>query len=175
MATRRGEIPSPFTSELIFEFTAAHLYEWDEPKRSDRQPAGSIVSDLALDPLLRGHAPEDWLDTQAIGRVENRLRHHGMPPRTVDEMAERLRLLGDMTGNEIFGPMASFLAELEADGRALSISLAATQGAGPLDPGRGARSSTAWPSRVARTKTWEGEAPSEPRIARRLARGSPSR
>ena len=33
--TRRGEIPSPFTSDLIFEFTAAHLYEWDEPKRSD--------------------------------------------------------------------------------------------------------------------------------------------
>ena len=40
--TRRGEIPSPFTSELIFEFTAAHLYEWDEPKRGDLPPAGSI-------------------------------------------------------------------------------------------------------------------------------------
>ena len=38
--TRRGEIPSPFTSELIFQFTAAHLYEWDEPKRSDRRAGG---------------------------------------------------------------------------------------------------------------------------------------
>ena len=43
MVRRPGEIPSPFTSELIFQFTAAHLYEWDEPKRSDRPPAGSIV------------------------------------------------------------------------------------------------------------------------------------
>ena len=51
-----GEIPSPFTSELIFQFTAAHLYEWDEPKRSDRQPAGSVVSDDLLEPLLRGEA-----------------------------------------------------------------------------------------------------------------------
>ena len=124
---RRGEVPSPFTSELIFQFTAAHLYEWDEPKRSDRQPAGSIFSDLSLDPLLRGDAPGDWLDPQAIGRVENRLRYHGMPPRTVDEMAERLRLLGDMTTDELSGPMAAFLAELEADGRAVSIVLAGAQ------------------------------------------------
>ncbi len=38
---RQGEIPSPFTSELIFLFTAAQIYEWDEPKRSDRKPVGS--------------------------------------------------------------------------------------------------------------------------------------
>ena len=49
---RRGEIPSPFTSELIFQFTAAHLYEWDEPKRSDRQPVGSVVDEDLLEPLL---------------------------------------------------------------------------------------------------------------------------
>ena len=36
---RQGEVPSPLTSELIFGFTAAHLYAWDEPKRSDRKPA----------------------------------------------------------------------------------------------------------------------------------------
>jgi ATP-dependent helicase Lhr and Lhr-like helicase len=124
---RRGEVPSPFTSELIFQFTAAHLYEWDEPKRADRQPAGSIFSDLSLDPLLRGDAPGVSLDPQAIGRVENRLRYYGMPPRTVDEMAERLRLLGDMTSDELSGPMAAFLAELEAAGRALSIVLAGAQ------------------------------------------------
>jgi ATP-dependent Lhr-like helicase len=121
---RRGEIPSPFTSELILQFTAAHLYEWDEPERSDRQPSGSIFSDRSLDPLLRGDAPADWLDPQAIGRVENRLRHHGMPPRTVDEMAERLRLLGDMTESELSGPMAAFLAELKENGRAVSIVMA---------------------------------------------------
>ncbi len=124
--TRRGEIPSPFTQELIFEFTAAHLYEWDEPKRGDLPAAGSIASDLMLDPLLRGAAPPDWLDPQAVGRVENRLRHHGLPPRSLEEMAERLRLLGDMTDSELAGPMAAFLAELEETGRALRIELPGT-------------------------------------------------
>ncbi len=128
---RRGEIPSPFTSELIFQFTAAHVYEWDQPKRSDRQPEGSLFNQDSLEPLLRGDAQGDWLDPEAIGRVENRLRHHGRPPRTVDEMAERLRLLGDMTETEVTGPMAVFLAELESAGRALSIELAL-----PREPAR---------------------------------------
>ncbi len=120
---RSGEIPSAFTSDLIFEFTAAHLYEWDEPKRGERPASGSLISNHSLDPLLRGEVPGDWLAPQAIGRVENRLRHHGMPPRSVEEMAERLRLLGDMTTAELFGPMATFLEELERDGRALAIEI----------------------------------------------------
>jgi ATP-dependent helicase Lhr and Lhr-like helicase len=125
--TRRGETPSPFTSELIFEFTAAHLYEWDEPKRGDLPPAGSVFNDVMLEPLLRGDAPPDWLDPQAVGRVENRLRHHGLPPRSVEEMAERLRLLGDLTHSELSGPMPLFLAELEESGRAVRIELAGTR------------------------------------------------
>ena len=56
-----GEIPSPFTSELIFQFTAAHLYEWDEPKRSDRRPAASVVDEDLLEPLLRAGRLDDWL------------------------------------------------------------------------------------------------------------------
>ena len=57
MVRRAGEVPSPFASELIFQFTAAHLYEWDDPKRSDRQPAASIVDLDLLAPLLRGDVP----------------------------------------------------------------------------------------------------------------------
>ena len=123
---RSGEIPSPFTSELIFQFTAAHLYEWDEPKRADRKPAGSIVDEDILEPLLRGGRLDEWLDPQAIGRVENRLRHLGKPPRTADEMAEHLRLLGDLTSSEISGPMDAFLADLRSQGRALVIDLPGT-------------------------------------------------
>jgi len=123
---RRGEIPSPFTSELIFLFTAAHLYEWDEPKRSDRKPVGSVVDEDLLEPLLRGGPLDDWLAQEAVGRVENRLRHIGRPPRTLDEAAERLRLLGDLTVSEAGGPMDAFLAELRVGGRALTIELAGT-------------------------------------------------
>ena len=124
---RAGEIPSPFTSELIFQFTAAHLYEWDDPKRNDRRPAASVVDEDLLEPLLRSGRLDDWLLPDAIGRVENRLRRLGRPPRTADEMAEHLRLLGDLTSSELSGPMEAFLAELRESGRVLSIELSGTR------------------------------------------------
>jgi ATP-dependent helicase Lhr and Lhr-like helicase len=126
VVSRKAEAPSPFASELIFEFTAAYLYEWDAPKNRDRKSIGSVVDVDLLEPLLRGENLDKWLDREAIGRVENRLRHLGRPPRTVEEMAERLRLLGDLTPSEISGPMDTFLAELKALGRAVLIELPRT-------------------------------------------------
>ena len=38
-------------------------------------------------------------------------------------MAEWLRRLGDLAGSDLEGPMAAFLAELEADGRAVRLEL----------------------------------------------------
>jgi ATP-dependent Lhr-like helicase len=121
---RKGEIPSPFTSELIFQFTAAHVYQWDEPKRADRAPAASLVDDDLLVPLLRGENPDEWLAPEAVGRLENRIRRLGQPPRTIDEMAERLRLFGDLTDRETTGPMSALLEELSRFGRALRLGLA---------------------------------------------------
>ena len=46
-----------------------------------------------------------------------------MPPRTATEMAEWLRRLGDLATSELEGPMAAFLEELEADGRAVRMTL----------------------------------------------------
>jgi ATP-dependent Lhr-like helicase len=126
MVRRSGEVPSPFTSELIFLFTAAHLYEWDEPKRSDRQPAGSVVNEDLLEPLLRGGPLDELLAPEAVGRVENRLRQVGRPPRTSDEAAERLRILGDMTTPEVSGPTEVLLEELRVAGRAIRIELSGT-------------------------------------------------
>jgi ATP-dependent Lhr-like helicase len=117
IVSRPGEIASPFASELIFGFTAAYLYEWDEPRRPDRPPARMRVDEELLDPLL---------DPGAIGRVEDRLRGAGRPPRSVDEMAETLRRLGDLTPDELAGPMPGFLDALRAEGRARTIELAGT-------------------------------------------------
>jgi ATP-dependent Lhr-like helicase len=127
VVSRRGEIPSPFASGLIFAFSARFLYEWDEPKRPEggRGPAAPVALD-ALEDLLDRDTLAPWLDPAAIGRVEGRLREAGRPPRTEDEMAERLRRLGDLTESELFGPMAGFLARLEAAGRAARIALERT-------------------------------------------------
>src|SRR5262249_52520127 len=65
-----------------------------------------------------------------IGRVENRLRRLGRPPRTAEEMAEYLRRLGDLAAADLNGPMAPLLAELQSAGRAVTIELPGT--ASPL-------------------------------------------
>ncbi len=85
-----------------------------------------MVDEDLLGPLLRDGELSDWLDPQAIGRVDNRLRRLGRPPRTAEEMAEHLRRLGDLTAAELAGPMAAFLAELQASGRAVTIELPGT-------------------------------------------------
>ncbi|HWE35527.1 MAG TPA: DEAD/DEAH box helicase [Isosphaeraceae bacterium] len=120
---RRGETPSPFASALILRFAQQFLYEWDEPRRGDIPKGAARIDREALAPLLDAEGQPLWLDPAAVGRVEGRLRGEGQPPRTVDEMAEHLRLLGDLTNAELAGPMLGFLVELERQGRARTIQL----------------------------------------------------
>ena len=112
---RSAELPSPFAHELIFRFTMSFVYEWDQPKRSDREATRADASTL-LDSLI---------DPGAVARVDARLRGIGHPPRTVDEMAEHLRQLGDLSPSELDGPMAGFLEQLEANDRAARIDIGA--------------------------------------------------
>ncbi len=119
---RQAETPSAFASELIFLFTQTYLYQWDEPRRGD-QPAAASVDDRFLDGLLATPDPASGLDPDAVRRIDAQLRGVGRPPRTTEEMAEWLRRLGDLTELELAGPMASFLEELEIQGRATRISM----------------------------------------------------
>jgi ATP-dependent Lhr-like helicase len=123
---REGETPSPFTSGLVFAFTLNFLYEWDEPKRSAARSGAAGLTDGLLDSLRDPASYAPWLDPAAIGRVEGRLRGAGRPPRSPEEMAERLRLLGDLAPGELEGPMAGFLEELRSQGRAALIELPGT-------------------------------------------------
>src|SRR6202008_3116769 len=52
VVARRGEVPSPFASDLIFRFTSHYLYEWDQPRRGDLTPQPPHVDEELLDPLL---------------------------------------------------------------------------------------------------------------------------
>jgi ATP-dependent Lhr-like helicase len=122
---RQGQVPSPFLSEVLLKFTLTYLYEWDEPRRGD-VPKGPGVDRGLIDSLLRPEDHARWLDPGAIGRVDDRLRGVGRPPRTADEMAEWLRRVGDLTDSELAGPMMGFLSGLEAQGRATTIVLPGT-------------------------------------------------
>ncbi len=140
VVTRRAEAPSPFAAGLLFSFTCAFMYQYDgveaDAGRSrvlDRQLLEQLVA-----PQSQGHL----LDPRAVHQVERRLRGVGQPPRSATEMAEWLRRLGDLTPEELEGPMAAFLEQLQAEGRACRLELPQWSRAGLRRPCAG------WPPRM---------------------------
>jgi ATP-dependent Lhr-like helicase len=129
VVTRRVEFPSPFAAGLLFAFTAANMYQFDESQADPGRTTGLDPHLLAqlVAPQRQGHL----LDPRAIHQVERRLRGLGQPPRSSAEMAEWLRRLGDLTPDELEGPMAGFLEELESQGRVRRCLLPATDDHAP--------------------------------------------
>ena len=127
---RRADRPSPFASSLLFDFTAAYLYEWNEPKllagpsRVDRE----VVLSLAA----REGEAKPLFDLEAIATMEERLQ--GLSPadraRDGSEIVELLRRIGDLTEEELAlraepSALAS-LPDLLADGRIGRVRLPST-------------------------------------------------
>ncbi len=119
--TRRGEMPSPFAAGLTFAFTWAKMYQYDDVETGSGG-AGALDRQL-LEQLVAPERQTHLLDPRAVHQVERRLRGVGRPPRSAAEMAEWLRRLGDVSATDLEGPMAAFLEELEADGRAVRLEL----------------------------------------------------
>ncbi len=121
VVTRRADTPSPFAAGLLFSFTAAFMYQSDSVE-ADAESAHVLDRELLeqlVSPMRQGHL----LDPRAVQQVERRLRGVGLPPRSETEMAEWLRRLGDLTDEELEGPMAAFLEQLEREGRACRLQL----------------------------------------------------
>ena len=104
-------------------------------RRRLRSAAGGSTDSCSIN-WSRPEQHAHLLDPRAVHQVERRLRGLGQPPRSATEMAEWLRRLGDLTPAELEGPMAAFLAELEADGRAAADRTARRPRAGALGAGR---------------------------------------
>jgi ATP-dependent Lhr-like helicase len=122
VVTQRRELPSPFAAGLVFSFTAAFMYQYDGVEAEREGKSAGLDREL-LQQLLAPEQHRHLLDPRAVNQVERRLRGVGQPPRTVAEMAEWLRRLGDLTPAELEGPMAGFLEQLQAEGRARLIEL----------------------------------------------------
>ncbi len=127
--TRRTESPSPFASGLLFAFQAAQMYNYDDVEADGGQ--GRKLDQQLLQQLVAPDKQGHLLDPRAVHQVERRLRGLGQPPRSVNEMAEWLRRLGDLSDSELEGPMADFLRQLQAEGRAIRLDLPRT-----AQPGR---------------------------------------
>jgi ATP-dependent Lhr-like helicase len=117
----RTETPTPFAASLLFSFTMAYMYQYDdvEPGSRDAVPLNREL----LDHLVGGSGDRLALDARAVQQVDRRLRGTGRPPRTAAEMAEWLRRVGDVSPSELEGPMGTQLAELEGDGRVQRLTL----------------------------------------------------
>ena len=98
------------------------MYQYDGVEARRRTLARRSIGNCSNSwsrPQSQGHL----LDPRAVHQVERRLRGLGQPPRSATEMAEWLRRLGDLTPDELEGPMAAFLEQLEAEGRACRLEL----------------------------------------------------
>ena len=71
------------------------------------------------------------LDDRAVDRVNDHLRYAGKPPRSAQEMFERLRLLGDLEESELAGPMLGFLDELVRTGQVVQFAVPESSPAPP--------------------------------------------
>ncbi len=124
VVTRR-EIPSAFASGLLFSFQAANFYRTDEVENDGR--SGQKLDQTLLQQLLAPEKNAHLLDPRAVHQVEKRLRGLGQPPRSLPEMAEWLRRLGDLSESELEGPMAAFLEQLQTQQLACTLELPRTR------------------------------------------------
>jgi ATP-dependent Lhr-like helicase len=114
LKSRRAEAPSPFASGLLFAFTMAYMYQYDDVQ-SEPGPTTAPNRQL-LEQLIAPERQAHLLDPRAILRVERRLRNLGRPPQSTAEMSEWLRRLGDLATDEVDDTMAGFLREMDARG-----------------------------------------------------------
>ncbi|HZZ80603.1 MAG TPA: DEAD/DEAH box helicase [Gemmataceae bacterium] len=119
--TRRLDVASPFASSLLFAFTMAFMYEYDDVDAKGGNSQGPL--DQGLVDQLIGRAGPLPLEPRAVQQLDRRLRNVGLPPRSKAETAEWLRRLGDASPRELEGPVQGFLAELEQEGVVQRIDL----------------------------------------------------
>ena len=119
---------SPFARSLLFGYVGAFLYEGDAPLAERR--AQALALDSALLSELLGQAElRELLDPAAVAEVEAELTwlaDGGRRLSTVDDLADGLRILGDLTTAEALarGATAALLAEAEAARRILRVRIA---------------------------------------------------
>ncbi|HKJ24457.1 MAG TPA: DEAD/DEAH box helicase, partial [Myxococcota bacterium] len=119
---------SPFARALVFAYTASYLYQGDVPLAERRAQALSLDRHM-LRELLGQEELRELLDAAVIEEVEASLQARTAERRArhADALHDLLRRLGDLSEDELGercdGPVAAWLAELEAARRAVPMKL----------------------------------------------------
>ncbi|MCW2745909.1 MAG: box helicase, partial [Mycobacterium sp.] len=120
-------VPSPFARSLLFGYVAQFLYEGDAPL-AERRAAALSLDPTMLAELLGRTELQELLDPADMATLEAELQLlvPDRQPRTVEQAADALRRLGDLTTVEAEqrGISPAWLAELGAARRILDVRLA---------------------------------------------------
>ena len=119
--------PSPFARSLLFGYVGAFLYEGDAPL-AERRAAALALDSTLLGELLGRVDLRELLDPEVVAETERRLQWLSgeRRPRDVEDAAELLRILGDLSTveGEARGIPEAWLAELAAMKRAIRVRVA---------------------------------------------------
>ena len=93
---------SPMASSLLFNWIAAYMYEGDAPLAERRAAALALDRDLLRD-LLGAEELRELLDPEVLADVELELQclADGRRARSVDELHDVFRKVGDLTADEV--------------------------------------------------------------------------
>ncbi|MEA3186050.1 MAG: ATP-dependent helicase Lhr and Lhr-like helicase, partial [Ilumatobacteraceae bacterium] len=117
---------SPFAQSLLFNWIAAYMYEGDAPLAERRAAALSLDRDLLRD-LLGAEELRELLDPGVLADVELELQclTEARRARSVDELHDVLRKVGDLTVAEIDlrsdGPANEWIDDLLRTRRAIVV------------------------------------------------------
>jgi ATP-dependent Lhr-like helicase len=119
--------PSPFARSLLFGYVGAFLYEGDAPL-AERRAAALALDSTLLGELLGRVDLRELLDPGVVAETERRLRWltEERRPRDAEDVAELLRLLGDLSDVECAerGIEPGWVAELVAAKRSIQVRVA---------------------------------------------------
>jgi ATP-dependent helicase Lhr and Lhr-like helicase len=117
---------SPFAQSLLFNWIAAYMYEGDAPLAERRAAALALDRDL-LRELLGAEELRDLIDADVLADLELELQRlvENRRARSVDELHDTLRVLGDLSMDELdmraHEPAAPWVAVLVAEKRAVEL------------------------------------------------------
>jgi ATP-dependent Lhr-like helicase len=119
--------PSPFARSLLFGYVGAFLYEGDAPL-AERRAAALALDPTLLAELLGRVELRELLDPEVVTATEQSLQWLGdqRAPRDAEDVAEMLRVLGDVSDAELAarGASPAWAMELEAARRAIRVRIA---------------------------------------------------
>jgi ATP-dependent Lhr-like helicase len=119
--------PSPMARSLLFGYIGQFMYEGDQPL-AERRAAALTLDSTLLAELLGTAELRELLDPDAVTEVETELQRlsEERAVRDVEDVADLLRMLGDLTTQDALarGATPQMLTELEEQRRALRVRVA---------------------------------------------------